>query len=153
MATEKAKVTIPAGVSSGMRLRLAGMGDYGRDGSGDLYIEMNELKDRTFTREGDDIIAKVAVPFYTAILGGDVKVPSLDGTKTIAISQGTAPGTRVVVHGAGIKRLNSAHRGDEIVVIDVEIPKSLSHNERELMEQFRSINEGPGAGKKIFGVF
>ncbi len=152
VANEKVKVTIPAGVKSGMRLRLQGLGDYGRDGSGDLFIEMNELQDRAFSREGDDIVTKVSIPFYTAILGGEIEVPSLRGMRKIDIAPGTAQGTRIVVHGQGVKKLNSNSRGDEIVVVDVSIPKSLSHDERELIEHFRSINDGP-EDRRRFGIF
>lgn len=154
VATEKVQVKIPAGVRSGMRLKLAGMGDFGRDGSGDLYIDINELSDRTFKRDEDDIIAEIEVPFYTAILGGEISVPSLDGTRKIDIAQGTAPGTRLMIKGAGIKRFNGSSRGDEIVVVNVQIPKSLSSGERELIEKFREAKGGNSAqGNKKFGLF
>jgi molecular chaperone DnaJ len=131
------------------------MGDFGRDGRGDLYIEINELKDGVLQRDGDNIIANVNVPFYTAILGGEIGVPTLDGERGIEIPQGTAHGTRVVVRGAGIKRLNSSSKGDEIVIINIGIPKTLSANERKLMEDFRDINSGKGSGQnqKKFGLF
>ena len=155
MANEKVQVRVPAGIGSGMRLKLNGMGDFGKDGKGDLYIEINELKDSVLQRDGDNIIANVSIPFYTAILGGEIRVPTLDGERGIEISQGTAPGTRVVVKGAGIKRLNSSSKGDEIVIINVGIPKTLSASERKLIENFKEINSGKGTDQtqKKFGLF
>lgn len=137
-----------------MRLKFPGKGDFGKGGNGDLYVEINELKDDYFTREDDNIITNVKVPFYTAILGGEVSVPSLDGRRNIDISPGTAPGTKVVVRNAGTRKYGSNSRGDEIIVINVDIPKTLSHNERELIEQFKSMNEGKDGGKsRKFGLF
>ena len=133
VANENVQVRVPAGIASGMRLKLNGMGDFGRDGKGDLYIEINELKDSALQRDGDNIIANVNVPFYTAILGGEIRVPTIDGEKALEISQGTAAGTRIAIRGAGMRRFNSSSKGDEIVVVNIEIPKSLSASERKLI--------------------
>ncbi len=153
VANEKVKVTVPPGIRSGMRLKLNGIGDFGRDVKGDLYIEVNELPDSLLKRDGDNIIANVTVPFYVALLGGEASVPTIDGTRKIEIAQGTSPGTKIAIGGAGIKHLGSSQRGDEIIIVNVDIPKTLSRNERELIEQFRDINKGPGQGGKKFGFF
>jgi molecular chaperone DnaJ len=150
-ATEKVQVRIPAGISSGMRLKLNGMGDYGKDGTGDLYIEINELEDRVLRRDGYNVTTSIKVPFYTAILGGNIRVPTLDGERTVELPQGTGPGARIPIRGAGIKHFNASSRGDEIVVIDVAIPKSLSAAERKLIEDFKNMDEGRQS--KRFGLF
>ncbi len=149
VANENINVTIPAGVSEGTRLRLEGMGDYGPGGNGDLYVEIHELRHNTFARQGDDIHATVKVPFYTAILGGRIVVPTLDGQKELTLDQGMQQGKQIVLKGSGIKRLRGSGAGDEIITVDIEMPKSLSSQQRELIEKFKSSEEG--VGKKKFG--
>jgi molecular chaperone DnaJ len=148
---EKIKVKIPAGVRDGMRLRLEGMGDYSRQGSGDLYIEIGVQEDRQFVREGDDIHAEVNVPFYTALLGGGIEVPTLKGSKAITLNRGTQQGARITLKNEGMRRFGSNSRGDEIITVNVEIPKSITSDEEELMKRFKDIHES--AGKKKFGLF
>ena len=145
---DKLSVAIPAGVSEGTRLRLGGMGDYGSGGKGDLYVEVHEIKHSVFDREGDNIYANVKVPFYTAILGGRIIVPTLDGQKELTVDQGTQQGKQIVLKGAGIKRLRGNSSGDEIVTVNIDIPKSLTQQQRELIEKFSSSE---GDGRKRFG--
>ncbi|MCL5413467.1 MAG: DnaJ domain-containing protein [Candidatus Marsarchaeota archaeon] len=158
VASEKVQVRIPAGIKSGMRLKLEGMGDFGGDGAGDLYIDINVLNDKTFSRDGDDIITEISVPFYTAILGGDATAPTLEGNRRIRIEQGTAPGTRISIKDAGIRRFGGSSRGDEIVIVNIYIPKSLSAKERELVEELRDLKGDAGTGNagsggRRFGIF
>ena len=155
VTNESVQVNIPQGIGTGMRLRLDGLGDFVRGGgSGDLYIEINEVPDSSLKRDGNNIIANANVPFYTAILGGEISVPAIDGMKTIEIAPGTAPGTRIVVRGAGIKHLNSSSKGDEIVIVNVNIPKSISSSERELIERYRDGDRKTGShGDRKFGIF
>lgn len=150
VATEEVTVNVPAGVFNGARLRLAGMGDYGKDGSGDLLIEVLEQQHPRFQRDGDDIVTTVNVPFYTAILGGKITVPTLsDGQKEIVIEPGTQPGKKVVMKGSGIKRLRGGGAGDEIVIINIDIPRSVGGEERSMLEKLRDLHEGQK--KKFFG--
>ncbi len=146
--TERIMVTIPAGVYDGARLRLEGMGDYGPDGNGDLYVEIHERKHPVFAREGDNVHAQVRVPFYTAILGGRITVPTLHGEKEIAIEQGTQQGKSIILRGEGIRRLRGSGAGDEIITINIEIPGSLSGEQRELIERFR---DREGSQRRKFG--
>jgi len=150
VATDTVKVDIPAGVSEGMRLRLAGMGDYAKGGSGDLYLEVHVMKHRIFERDGNDVLVSITVPFYVAALGGTVSVPTLDGNKTISLEPGTQPGTRIRLSGEGIKGFRSQRHGDEIITINVEIPKTLTPQERKLLEQFKELNSKTN---KRFGFF
>ncbi|MGC8676026.1 MAG: molecular chaperone DnaJ [Candidatus Micrarchaeia archaeon] len=150
VGTDRIKVNIPAGVSEGMRLRLARMGDYMQGKAGDLYLEVHIAKDKIFERSGNDILVTVSIPFYTAALGGRIMVPTLNGNKEISIDPGTQPGTRIRLSGEGIKAFGSSRKGDEIVTINVEIPKSLSAAERKLLEDFRQAKE---KDNKRFGIF
>ncbi len=149
--TERIHVKVPAGVRDGMRLRLEGMGDYSRFGAGDLYIEIGVEKDKQFVREGDDIHTNVRVPFYTALLGGAIDVPTLKGSKEITLNKGTQQGARIVLKNEGMKRFGSNSRGDQVITISVEIPKTVSTEEEELIKRFREGREG--SGKKKFGLF
>ncbi|MGC8710274.1 MAG: molecular chaperone DnaJ [Candidatus Micrarchaeia archaeon] len=147
-------VKIPAGVSSGMRLRLKDMGDYARGGAGDLYVEVHVQKHKVFEREGDNIYANVEVPFYTAILGGTIKVPTLSGTKEISIQPGTQQNSKIVIHGEGIKSMRGSGTGDEIITLSIGIPKNLTKEEEELLRRFKSLREeGDEKQKKKFGFF
>ncbi len=151
---DKVEVSVPAGIRDQMRLRLEGLGDYGKDGSGDLYIEMKIAKHRYFTRKEDDIYVDVSVPFHTAALGGNIDVPTLSGKQTVTIEPGTQPNTQKVLHGAGIKHFRGSSRGDEVVNIKVEIPKSLSGEKKELMERFKALDSGKDSeSKKKYGFF
>lgn len=150
--SENVSVTIPAGMESGMRLRLARMGDYGKDGSGDLFIEVNELNHKVFTRSGDNILANVQIPFYTAMLGGEITVPTLGGSRKVAIEPGTPQGKQITLKNEGIRRLRGSGAGDEIITVNITIPKSLSHEETELVDKFRALHEGQDQKKK-FGIF
>lgn len=151
VANDKVEVTIPAGVRDGMRLRLQGLGDYLNTGAGDLYIEVNTLDDRRFVRQGDDLHTTVDIPFYTAILGGEVTVPTINGEKNITIEKCTQPGKKIILKNEGIKRFRTSSYGDEIVNINIEMPRSLSNEERELIEKFKELTKKDG--KKGFWSF
>ncbi|MGC9156613.1 MAG: molecular chaperone DnaJ [Candidatus Micrarchaeia archaeon] len=138
---DKIKVEIPPGVMDGMRLRLSGMGDYANGRSGDLYLEIHVGKSKVFERSGDDLLVTVTIPFYTAALGGEIEVPTLDGAKRIVIPPGTQPGTKIRIPNAGIRHFKSSGSGDEIVTLNIEIPKSLTPNERKLLEDFKNLRE------------
>ena len=115
---------------------------------GDLYVEIHERKHPVFAREGDNVHAQVRVPFYTAILGGRITVPTLHGEKEIAIEQGTQQGKSIILRGEGIRRLRGSGAGDEIITINIEIPGSLSGEQRELIERFR---DREGSQRRKFG--
>ena len=155
LASENVEVAVPAGVTNGMRLRLEGMGDFGKDGNGDLYIEIRELEHRTFKRSGDSVMVDIKVPFYIAALGGTVPIPTLlHGDKQIEIEKGTQQGKKIFLREEGIKRFNGSAIGEEIAVVNIEVPKDLSKEERELMERLKEIGEQRKDGsKKRFGLF
>jgi molecular chaperone DnaJ len=153
LQNEKINVTVPAGVFNGARLRLEGMGDYGQGGAGDLYVEIEELKHKIFTREGDNVMADVKVPFYTAILGGSITIPTLNGNRDVTLEAGAQQGRRMVLKGDGIKRMRGPGSGDEIVTIHIDLPHSMSPEERSLIERFRQLRDGKTVDSKHFGLF
>ena len=155
LASENVEVAVPAGVTNGMRLRLEGMGDFGKDGNGDLYIEIRELEHRTFKRNGDSVMIDIRVPFYIAALGGTISIPTLlHGDKQLEIEKGTQQGKRIFLKDEGIRRFNGNAIGEEIAVVNIEVPKDLSKEEKELMEKLKELGEQHKDGsKKRFGLF
>ena len=155
IGSENVEVSMPSGVSEGMRLRLEGMGDFGKDGNGDLYIEVHEIKHDIFERSGDNIMTGVSIPFYTALLGGKVEIPTLlHGTKEIEIENGTQQGKKIFLKEEGIKRLNGSTVGNEIVTININMPKDLSGEERGLVERLKELGEAhKDSSRKRFGLF
>ncbi|MEM3215353.1 MAG: molecular chaperone DnaJ [Candidatus Micrarchaeaceae archaeon] len=150
VGVDKIKVDIPAGVQDGMRLRLAHMGDYSKAGSGDLYLEIHIQHHKIFQRSGDDVLVSIMIPFYIAALGGNVVVPTLNGNKEISIAPGTQQNTKIRLAGEGIKSFNRHTKGDEIITVNIEIPKTLSASERKLLDEFRRSRESKD---KKFGFF
>ncbi len=140
-AEEKVEVKIPPGVDSGMRLRLKGMGDYGKDRTGDLYVEIHVQQDKRFERDGDNIYTKAKVPLYVMVLGGEIEVPTIEGSKKVYIEEGTQNGTRITIHGAGMPQFRGGRRGDEIVELEVDIPQHLSKEQKELMRRFAELDD------------
>jgi curved DNA-binding protein len=138
----RVEAKIPAGVKTGSRVRLSGQGQPGSGGasSGDLYLEVNVLPHRVFTREGDDLRRTVPLDLYTAVLGGTVQVAALDRTVDLKIPAGTQNGRTFRLRGLGMPNLRQPdQRGDLYVAVDVRLPESLTGEERRLFEQLRAL--------------
>ena len=152
-AEDRVNVTIPKGVSTGMRLRLAGMGDFGKDRRGDLYIDINVQTDRRFARDGDDLHADLHIPLQTALLGGKATAPTIDGEKSIDVNEGTQNNSKVVLKEHGIPHFNRSGAGDEILNIIVDLPKHLSKEQRDLVKKFSGIDGTDGSKSGKFWMF
>ncbi|ASI13518.1 molecular chaperone DnaJ [Candidatus Mancarchaeum acidiphilum] len=139
-ASETIDVEVPRGIATGNRLRVSGMGDYGKDGQGDLYIEINILPDKRFVRRGDDIYMEAHVPFYTAITGGVEKAKGIDGEVEFEVEPGTQDSEQVLVKGKGMPHFNKGGFGDLIIKIKVDIPKKLTSEQKELIEKFKDLD-------------
>lgn len=151
--TKQIKVTIPAGVENGNKLRVRGEGDSGPKGgpAGDLYIFLKVKEDSTFRREGPEIYSDASISYLDAILGASIKVPVVDGEVTIKVPTGTQPGQVMRLKGNGAPRLgNPDSRGDHYVTMDVEIPKKLSKEEEELVTKLRELREKKSKKKGLF---
>ena len=144
---DSVEVEIPKGVDTGTRLRLRGLGDYGTSRRGDLYIDVEVEPDPRFKRKGDDLVTTIHVPFYTAILGGTVEAPTIDGSESVKISPGTQSGDTAVIKGKGVPRFNRAGVGDEIIRIQVDLPKKMTQEQEELIRKYAET-EGDSSSKK-----
>lgn len=135
-------VRVPAGVDSGSRLRMSGEGEPGEYGGppGDLYIVINVKEHPVFIRKGNDIYCEMNITFPQAVLGAEIEVPTLDGATNLRIPPGTPSGKAFHLKGKGIPRLGGHGRGDEVVVVNIEVPKHITPRQRELLEEFAQIN-------------
>jgi molecular chaperone DnaJ len=138
------EVEVPAGISEGQRIRLGGRGHAGEAGApaGDLYVVVRVREDDRFVREGDNLITALDVPAPQAALGGTLEVPTLEGSASLELPAGTQPGEVLTLRGAGMPALGRSRHGDLRVVVNVVVPRRLSPEQRELMEQLNdSLSE------------
>ena len=150
---KKISVKIPPGVDTGSRLRVAGEGEAGEKGGspGDLYVVIHvELHD-IFLRDGNDILCEIPITFGQAALGAKIPVPTINGNVKMNIPSGTQSGTVFRLKGRGMPDLRGHSKGDEHVRVTVETPKKLTKRQKELLEEFESLNEGAGSSKS--GLF
>lgn len=131
---------IPAGVNTGDKLRSSQNGDVGVHGgaTGDLYVFIEVKPHDIFSRDGSDISCTVPVSLATAITGGKLTVPSLNGPETIKLPEGTQSGMIFRLKGKGIKALRTDAMGDLLVEVDVEIPSNLNSSQREKLNDFNA---------------
>ncbi len=137
------EVKIPPGARTGTRVRVAGEGAPGTAGgeAGDVYLNVTVRPDPQFEREGDDLRVKTPVDLYTAVLGGETKVPTLTGEVMLRIPAGTQNGQVFRLKGKGMPRLRDpAEHGDLYAEVDVQLPTDLSPRQRELFQELRSIS-------------
>lgn len=139
--SSRIKLRIPAGIESGSRLRSPGNGEAGVRGgpSGDLYVVVIIKKHEIFQREGDDLYCEMPISFPVAALGGEIKVPTLEGHAMVKIPAGTQPETVFRVRSKGIKGLNSSSSGDLFVRAKVEVPTKLNGEQRKKLEEFAEL--------------
>jgi molecular chaperone DnaJ len=142
-------VDIPAGVSDGLDLRIAGAGHAGRAGGppGDLYLSISVQEDPQFERRGSDVFAVLEVPMVQASLGVEVEVDALDGPEKIDVEPGTASGTTIRLRGKGVPNIGRRGRGDLFLTLQVVTPTPDSKEERRLLEQLAEIRGEP-AGRR-----
>jgi molecular chaperone DnaJ len=133
----KLKVDVPAGIEDGQRIRLSGHGHAGERGGppGDLYVLVHVREDERFVRDGQDLVTAVDVPAPAAALGTTVPVPTLDGVTELELAPGVQPGETLTLRGRGLPPLRRGPSGDLRVIVNVVIPRRLSAEQRELLEQ------------------
>lgn len=134
---EELSVKVPAGISDGARLRIAGKGGKGNgDGlPGDLYLSVKVGTDPVFAREDDDLIVERNINFSEAALGASLEVPTLEGEKRIKIPAGIQPGTKIRLKGFGASHMGKNTRGDLYVKIGVKVPERLTDAQRKLLKE------------------
>lgn len=153
---ETITINIPAGVSDGMQLSMSGKGNAAPNGGvpGDLIILIEEIPHETLKREGNNVVYDLHVSIVDAALGYSAEVPTIDGKAKIKIEPGTQSGKLLRLKGKGIPEINSYHRGDEIIHINIWTPKALSAEERAILERLReSPNFKPQPGKNDKSFF
>lgn len=150
---KKISVDIPAGIDESRIINLRGMGDSGTNGgpAGDLKINVRIKPHKYFRREGYDIWYEKHVSMVEAVLGAELKVPTLDGDVKYNMPAGTQPNEVFKLKGKGVQRLHSTGRGDEFIRIIVDIPKNLTSQQKELLKQFdKSYVPPKNQGKEGF---
>ncbi len=148
-------INIPAGVADGMQLSMGGKGNMGPNGgiAGDLIIVIEEIEDALLKREGNNIVYDLYISFADAALGVNVEVPAVDGKVKLKIDAGTQAGKILRLRGKGIKELNSNHRGDQLIHINIWTPQKLSADEKAMLEKLRDADNfkpHPGKNDKSF---
>jgi curved DNA-binding protein len=136
---------IPPGVYTGARVRLAGQGEPGRHGgpAGDLYLSVRVLPHATFERDGDDLFTEVAVDIYTAALGGEVRVPTLDGAVMLKVPPQTQSGRTLRLRGKGMSHLNNPNtRGDLYARVRLMLPEPMSERELQAFRELAAARRG-----------
>ncbi len=147
-------VKVPAGVDTGSRLRLSGMGEAGSGGgpTGDLIVLIHVREHDIFDRDGDDLYCQIPIKFTLAALGGAIDVPTLSGKASLRIPAGTQSGTRFRMRKKGITSLRGYGLGDQYVTVHVEVPQKLDGKQKELLEAFakESGDDREPVGKSFF---
>ena len=153
--TEQRRITvkIPAGIASGQRLRLRGEGEAGAGGgpTGNLDVVVHVQEHRFFRRDGDDLYCEIPVSFPTLALGGEIKVPTLDGEETLRVPEGTESGTVLPLRAKGMPSVNGRGRGDLHVIVQVMTPRKLTREQKKLLEQLAATLPAPQAEPKSHG--
>ena len=152
---ETIAINIPAGVSEGMQLSMSGKGNAAPRGgiAGDLIILIEEVPHETLKRDGINIIYDLYINFADAALGTSIEIPTIDGKAKIKIDPGTQGGKILRLKGKGIPEVNSYHKGDQLVYVNVWTPKVVSQEERSLLEKLKSsanFKPQPGKSEKSF---
>jgi molecular chaperone DnaJ len=140
--TTKLTVRVPAGVETGSRLRSSGNGEAGLAGgqAGDRYIVINVRDHELFERHGNDLFCEIPIKFTLAALGGSIEVPTLFGKASLKIPAGTQSGTTFRLKGKGMPNLRGGSAGDQLLRVQVEVPQSLSPEQRKLLEDFARVS-------------
>ena len=137
-ARKTLEVKIPAGIDDDQNIALRGQGDAGTNGgpAGDVIVHVTVKTDNVFERDGYDVYVRVPITYSQAVLGAEIEVPTVDGKVAQKIPEGTQSGTKFRLRGQGIQYLNGRGRGDQYVIVDVEIPKKLNRTQREALNAF-----------------
>lgn len=153
-AQKKLDVSVPAGIDDGQRIALRGQGSDGKNGgpAGDLTIQISVRPSQIFERDGYDVYCEVPITFAEAALGAEIDIPTLDGEMKYTIPEGTQTGTEFKLRGKGVQAVNNPKsRGDLHIVVNVEVPRGLREEQRELLRKFAdSTGNGNYAKRESF---
>ena len=155
---EVVEIKIPAGVAEGMVVNVPGKGNVGqRNGvSGDIQVFIEEIEHDTFIRDGNDLIYNLLLDFPTAALGGEIEVPTIEGSRLkLKLENGTQPGKTLRLRGKGLPSVQGygQGRGDLVVNISVYVPKTLSREEKEALQKFQQSDNFKGDKQTKDSIF
>ncbi|MCK4502853.1 MAG: J domain-containing protein [Desulfuromonadales bacterium] len=139
---EQIKVRIPPGIEKGSKLRVAGKGGSNPTGgpAGDLYLQVDIEPDPTFTRDGRDLLVKADIPYSGICMGTSIEVPTLETPKRVKVPAGMQPGQKIRLRGYGVAASGNKPAGDLYAIIEVVVPKDLTHEQKEVLEQLKSAD-------------
>ncbi len=148
-------VKVPAGIDNNMSQRLRGFGEGGRNGgpNGDLYLVFKVKPHKVYKRDGADILLTIPISITQAILGDSIDVPTIYGEKVLKIPAGTQPGTILRMRNMGTEKLNGYGKGDQMITIDVEIPKNLTKEQEESIKAFAKLDNKPNSWQRFKNLF
>jgi molecular chaperone DnaJ len=155
-------VDVPAGVDTGVTLRLTGKGAVGSRGgpAGDLFVHLRVRPHELFTRDGYDLVAEQPLGLAQATLGTTIRFPTLDGEEDLVVPAGTQPGREFKLRGRGVPHVDGRGRGDLRVLAKVEVPSKISAEEEELLRRYAeergeavSEHQPPGLFSRIRSAF
>ena len=139
--SEKLSVKIPAGVSTGSKIRVQGKGESsGRGSKGDLYLRIKVKPHPIFKRKRDDIYLELPITVYEAALGKRVDVPTIDGAAKVSIPSGVQNGTKLRLKGKGVQNLKTKARGDQYVEVKIVMPENIEESDKEIFEKLAESN-------------
>ena len=146
----KLNVRIPAGIDDGQRLKLRGEGEGGTGGgpAGDLYVEIKVKPHPYFERQESELLCEVPISYTTAVLGGEVQVPTLEGSESLKIPAGTSSGKSFRLRNRGAQVLGANRRGDLHLVVKIHVPQKVSEQERSALEKLREVESTPPSHAK-----
>ena len=155
---EVVEINIPAGVAEGMVVNVPGKGNAGKHNGtpGDIQVFIEEEPHETFIRDGNDLIYNLLLDFPTAALGGEIEIPTIEGTKLkVKLENGTQPGKTLRLRGKGLPAVQGygSGRGDLVVNISVYVPKTLSREEKQAIEQFKGSDNFKGDKQTRDSIF
>jgi len=137
--TKTVKLNVPQGISTGMKIRVAGEGNAGENGGprGDVYVEIAVASHSLFERDRDDIYMEIPISYSQAVIGDKIEVPTMTGSVKMKIPAGTQSGTRMRLKDKGFQSLTYHRRGAQYVILNIEVPKNISDEHKKLVEQLR----------------
>ncbi|KAN0124722.1 hypothetical protein V8E52_001274 [Russula decolorans] len=144
------KVDIPAGIEDGMTIRVPNAGDapdHGKGPAGDVLVRVNVAASKVFRRQGSNVYHDARIPLHTALLGGRVRVPTLDGDVDVRVPGSTQQGQEMVLKSHGIQPVFGGEKGDLFVTFTVQIPRSLTDRQREILQEYADDVEGRSTKK------
>ena len=139
------EIDVPPGIESGQRIRVAGKGHEGESGApaGDLYVEVSVNPDERLERHSEHLVTPAQISVTRAMLGGKIGIWTLEGMRDVEVPKGTQPGQQVVLSGLGLPTLRGRRRGDQVVVLDVVIPRKLNRKQRHAAEELDELIDDP----------